>query len=176
MERRREKFKFLAAGNVQSGDEEVPDRSRNTSLRGRQMLSALYIDPSLKIGSSFLRRKERSAKMRRSTPPFLAGSSCRRRIRGRENDDLFSSRAPEYPLRAGLLCENDKSTGKATRNLDKIPRLVRVPSLASPARVFLKLIRTPRSFELSTIIVHLPWIPPPTDTESAVILNALLLP
>lgn len=142
------------------------------------MLYAFYIDPSPKIGSSFLQKeKKRPTKMRRSTPPLPAGSSCRGRgLSGRENDDLFSSRAPEYPFRAGLLCENDKSTGKAVRNLDKIPCLARVPPLASPAaRVFLKLIRSLRSFELSTIIVHLPRISPPTDTGSAVILNALLL-
>lgn len=141
-ERRREKrsSNFWPREMYGSGDEEVPDRWRNASSRSRQMPWTLYIDPSPQMGSSFS-QEEQPAKMRRSMPSFPASFLSWRRVRARENDDLSSSRAPEYPLRTGLLCENDKSTGKAARNLDKIPRLARVLPLTSPAaRVFLKLI------------------------------------
>jgi len=87
------------------------------------MLCALYIDPSQKIGSSFS-QEEKSDSRRWGVPPFPAGSLPEKG--SRENDDLSFSQAPEYSLRAGLLWENDKSTGKAARNLDKILRLARV--------------------------------------------------
>lgn len=133
--------------------------------------------PVRRLDRVFHKKKERLAKLRRSMPPPFPMGSSKKGLSGRENDDLSSSsRVPEYPLHASLLCENDKSTGKAARNLDKMPRLVRVPPLASPAaRVFLKLIQSPRSFQLSTIIVYLPRISPPTDTESAMVFNVLFL-
>lgn len=105
------------------------------------MFCTLYIDPSSKIGSSFS-QGERATCEDEAFNATLSGGFLipEEGLSGRKND-LSSSQAPEYPLHAGLLCENDKSTGKAVRNLDKIPRLARVPLLASlAARVFLKLI------------------------------------
>lgn len=154
------------------------------------MRRALYIDPSAKIGSSFSQEKRETARMRRSTPPSAAslfvpqrqdgggggrGRGKRTGVAGGVGKRIISLLSRELRnIRAGLLCENDKSTGKAAKNLDKIPRLALTVRHPRP-RVFLKLIRSPRSFELSTIIVHLPRIPP-QPAGSAAILNALLPP
>lgn len=104
------------------------------------MRGTLYIDLGAKIGSSFSQERKEypRARMRRAQRhPLPNGTAMRGRKREswKEYDDLWYRQLRNIRAQAYIyiyiyiqyICENDKSTGKAARNLDKISRLALLP-------------------------------------------------